>query len=263
MAKSKDRAKLGVETEEWPLIERLSKEFKRVLPSSPAIIDETFNRLVERHTLDEHSIKEGFSSIIVALVHDATLTYMEYERTALAHALTNVYATFSVGGTADGVIQAMHNYPKALDEFFLSIQQGRKARAGSTFEAFVAKLLTLMNYPYTAQPKIDGNPDFVFPSYDRYMHAAMDCMVFTIKTTLRERWRQITTEGAKGGNLFLATLDPKVKRNDIEEMSKQRVYLVVPRDLKEQVYEPFINVISFEEFFSSHLDPAVVRWAKN
>jgi hypothetical protein len=90
----------------------------------------------------------------------------------------------------------------------------------------------------------------------------MDCIIFTIKRTLRERWRQIVTEGTRGLGFFLATIDEAVGKNDLDAMRESRVYLVVPKRLKQtnETYAEALNVIAFEDFFKLYLDPAMARW---
>lgn len=90
----------------------------------------------------------------------------------------------------------------------------------------------------------------------------MDCIIFTVKRTLRERWRQIVTEGTRGKGFFLATIDEGVGINDLNAMKESRIYLVVPKRLKTSIatYKAALNVLSFENFFKLHLDPAMERW---
>jgi len=93
---------------------------------------------------------------------------------------------------------------------------------------------------------------------------AQDAIVFTAKRTLRERWRQIVTEGAKGLGFFLATIDEKVSEAQIKEMKGARIQLVVPSQLKESVkqYTSAANVITFEDFLEDHLDTKMTKWKK-
>ncbi len=88
------------------------------------------------------------------------------------------------------------------------------------------------------------------------------CVIFTVKRTLRERWRQIVTEGTRGLGFYLATIDEDVSGRDLGEMIQSRINLVVPIRIKgiRQEYEEAPNVISFENFFRFHLDPALDRW---
>ena len=90
----------------------------------------------------------------------------------------------------------------------------------------------------------------------------MDCIIFTAKRTLRERWRQIVIEGTRGLGFYLATIVEKVSTIQLDEMKNHRIYLVMPESIKSNntKYNAQANVITFEEFFQYHLDPAVKRW---
>jgi hypothetical protein len=91
----------------------------------------------------------------------------------------------------------------------------------------------------------------------------MDCIIFTVKRTLRERWRQIVTEGTRGYLFFLATIDEKISSKQLQEIQSHRIYVVVPERIKNETYSAHSNVISFETFFEQHVDPAMRRWQKN
>jgi hypothetical protein len=90
-------------------------------------------------------------------------------------------------------------------------------------------------------------------------------IIFTVKRSLRERWRQIVTEGAKGLGFYLATIDPAVSAVDLKAMQKQKIFLVVPAKFKKDIahYATAKNVITFEDFFLSYLDPAMARWKRS
>ena len=90
----------------------------------------------------------------------------------------------------------------------------------------------------------------------------MDVVIFTVKRTLRERWRQIVTEGTRGLGFFLATIDEGIAQRDLTDMLASRINLVVPTRIKtiREDYEQAPNVITFEDFFQYHLDPAMRRW---
>jgi hypothetical protein len=151
----------------------------------------------------------------------------------------------------------------ALDKFFLSLTQGRRQRAGSALEQVIGTLFTALAYPYVSQPRIDGKPDFLFPSAERYAEMPMDCIVFTAKRTLRERWRQIVTEGSKGLHFYLATIDEELPPSALDEMLQNRIYIVVPGRIKRACYQSTPNAISFETFMEDVLDPAMTRWKRN
>ena len=109
---------------------------------------------------------------------------------------------------------------------------------------------------------INGKPDFLMPSEAYFRKNPPDCIIFTAKRTLRERWRQVVTEGAHGAGFFLATIDDKVSDNALKGMLDNRITLVVPEGIRAESYPDKNNVLSFKRFFEDHLDPAVERWKR-
>jgi hypothetical protein len=128
----------------------------------------------------------------------------------------------------------------------------------------IRTLFKKCKYPFSEQAIINGKPDFVMPSEAYYRSNPIDCIVFTAKRTLRERWRQIVTEGTKAYGFFLATIDDSLTESQMDEMARNKIFVVVPRNLKEtnSKYTKAFNVITFETFFDEYLDPAMKRWKK-
>src|SRR5262249_16325938 len=129
--------------------------------------------------------------------------------------------------TANDALSKVGECFPVLDKFFLSLTQGRRTRAGNAFEYLLRELFTRLKYPYTSRPTIEATiPDFVIPSIEHFNKNPMDAIIFTVKRTLRERWRQVVTEGTRGLGFFLATIDEEVSKRDLEEMLNSRIYLV-------------------------------------
>ena len=85
-----------------------------------------------------------------------------------------------------------------LQTFYKSISQSRATRAGGSLQNHIAYFLYTMGYPFEAQQEINGKPDFILPNAALYKSNPGECLLITAKRTLRERWRQIITEGFKG-----------------------------------------------------------------
>jgi hypothetical protein len=132
-----------------------------------------------------------------------------------------------------------------------------------SFESIHNALFKSLSYPFDEQIVINGKPDFLMPSAAHYRVNPMDCVIFTSKRTLRERWRQIVTEGTRGLGFYLATIDDAVTSVQLQEMLRHRIYIVCPERLKNKQYLEAVNVISFRQFFEDHLDPTMTRWRKN
>jgi hypothetical protein len=243
---------------------RLKELFSlRIITGSEVVKRAIVKELGENET-ESGWIKEHFSELVESIQRGAYAIYLESEKAAAGSALRDTLMTFAgPNPTAERILDAVVANVHAIDRFFLGLTQGRRARAGSAFEVLVRQLFTVMGYPFTAKPKIDGNPDFVLPSKNYYQRRPLDCIIFTVKRSLRERWRQIVTEGKNARGFFLATIDEKVSSVDIAEMERQKIYLVVPARLKAEIasYNKASHVLTFEQFLLHHVDPARNVWA--
>lgn len=212
-------------------------------------------------------VKKNFSKLVEKLQIDAYNVYLQEQKKNGEIAINDYLADaikLRKNATANDVVSIASKSFEELDKFFLSLAQSRKQRAGSAFEDIIKTLFKKLSYPFQEQQVINGKPDFLMPSKAYYDINAMDCIVFTAKRTLRERWRQIATEGVPGRGFYLATIDEDVSESQLGEMKSNNIYLVVPERLNKEIehYSKAPNVMSFEDFFEDHLDPAVKRWRK-
>lgn len=211
-------------------------------------------------------IKQNFSKLVGEIEEKAYEVYLRSQKRAGEYALerylSKIIPPLASAGKAAGL--AAREFEN-LDRFFLSLAQSRKARAGAAFEDIIKTLFKRLDYPFDEQQVINGKPDFLMPGKKQYDKNAMDCIIFTAKRTLRERWRQIVTEGTRGLGFFLATIDDKISPEQLREMKRNRIYIVLPALMKRRIkhYASALNVISFERFFKDYLDPALKRWKKS
>ncbi len=243
--------------------ERLRQAFKQRIPSGHDIAARAVAKALAGHENDVGWIKANFSKLVEKVQKDAYKEYLEAERDAGSEAIAEVFTpVIGANSKARDAIRLIGGHFHALDGFYLGLTQGRRPRAGKTFEYLIRKLFGRLGYPFTSQPLINGQPDFILPSLEHFERHAADCIVFTVKRTLRERWRQIVTEGTRGLGFYLATIDEGVAHRDLSEMRTTRITLVVPQRIKNDCsdYRRAPNVISFENFFRFHLDPAMDRW---
>ena len=144
-----------------------------------------------------------------------------------------------------------------LDGLFLSAAQTRKSRAGRSFEQHVQRLLIDGHVRHQAQAVFGGRrPDFVLPDVATLNRAQdRDTLILSLKTTLRERWKQLGLERPHAP-VFLATVDDRVSAEAIADMARNGIVLVVPESLKtskEAVYEKQGQVITFRDFFHDQI----------
>lgn len=168
----------------------------------------------------------------------------------------------------DTVTAVVRGFP-LLDAVFLSASQQRKTRAGRSFENHLATTLKDGRISFEEQAILGGRrPDFVLPDKRilglRESRPFIDALILSAKTTLRERWKQITHERFNCA-IFLATVDDRVSRQALDEMQSAGIGLVVPESLKtskETFYSGHANVISFRNFFDNEIKtnrPALLK----
>jgi hypothetical protein len=238
------------------------------IPPQDAIAEEAAERIAAKYQGDADYIRRNFDMLVDETEQETYAVYLEHEerytRMVLTHLVEHLRQTGRITAVSD-VAPAIADHHHALDRFYLSLSQSRRSRAGRSFEAIQRSLFRRLGYPFTEQPLLNGKPDFVMPSAEHYATNPMDCIIYTSKRTLRERWRQIVTEGAKGYGFFLATIDDKISTNQLQEMLNQRIYVVLPARIRDEVphYAEAPNVLSFRQFFLDQLDPSVERWRRN
>mgnify|MGYP001074189975 CR=1 FL=1 len=240
---------------------KLFAKASKLIPSTTEIAEAAIQTSISEKLSDPAYLKDNFSELVSQIQLAAYFAYLEAERLACGNVLGDMLA-YEVSGTDPNEVKsAITSRFFTLDRFFLSLTQSRRTRAGATFEAVVSVLFKALDYTYSPQPYIgDSRPDFVLPNIEHYQNYATDCLIFTCKRTLRERWRQVVTEGMAGQAVFLATIDERLSKPELSRMKAQNVIVVVPRTLKSELYLDALNVISFEDFFDHHLDPAIKRW---
>ena len=246
-------------------LKKFAENLGIVIPPQEEIVNEALRSIISGYGDDPAVLKENFDEAVSLSEKLAYGIYLRKEAEYGRRVLSEFAGHLSAAGeirTPDDLGRVLGDHFTVLDRFYLSLAQSRKARAGRGFEDIHNSLFSRLGYPFTAQAVINGKPDFVMPSVDYYRKNPMESIIFTAKRTIRERWRQIVTEGTRGLGFYLATVDPGVSSEQLAEMMSHRIYMVVPHALKMEKYNGRENVISFMEFFRDHLDPRMEVWRR-
>lgn len=129
---------------------------------------------------------------------------------------------------------------ESIDDFLetaQSILQRRKSRAGRSFEYHVAEILRSADIPFSAQPSVDGIPDFIIPSKDAYEDRSYSpdrICILALKRTCKDRWRQVTQEAKRVPIKHLMTIQGGISLKQMNEMDQAQVKLIVPSSLHQQ-----------------------------
>jgi len=126
---------------------------------------------------------------------------------------------------------------KSVDKFIETantVLNRRKSRAGISLEHHLSAVFTANRLRISHPGKTEGKkkPDFIFPGNDKYHSKKFvkDKLVFLgAKTTCKDRWRQILNEASKIPVKHLFTLQQGISKNQLGEMCRSKVVLVVPK----------------------------------
>ena len=227
------------------------------MPAPEMLAAEAQRVFLQQHQLEDLSPYEMPYPGDAIMKISRDIEYSLYKRAERRYRAAEVIRIITNGG-ADIVSSVVRGFSD-LDATFLSASQHRKSRAGRSFEQHIARLLRDGRIAFEEQAVTGGRrPDFVLPSLvvlKSKKRTFEEAMVLSAKTTLRERWKQVTMEKFNCA-LFLATVDDRVSSSAIDDMSTQGIHLVVPESLKkskETCYNGKTNVITFREFFDEEI----------
>lgn len=151
-------------------------------------------------------------------------------------------------------IRAGFDSVDAFVELANSVTNRRKSRSGKSFEHQLEQIFTEDHLSNTRGGKTEGKktPDFLFPSVTRYHDAAWPrekIRMLGVKTTCKDRWRQILNEAGQIQNKHLITLQEGVSVEQFREMESSGVTLVVPKNLHraypKEIREHLVSLSTF------------------
>jgi hypothetical protein len=149
-----------------------------------------------------------------------------------------------------------------IDDFLRvasAIMNRRKSRAGRSLENHVEALLSATNIPHVMRTcDIDGTPDIVIPSVEAYNDPAYPTeklFVVGVKTTCKDRWRQVLHEARRVQHKHILTMQPGISSKQLKEMKEAQVSLIVPASLhKEFPRDSSMKLLTVEGFLGKVSD---------
>jgi type II restriction enzyme len=145
-----------------------------------------------------------------------------------------------------------------IDDFLRtasSILNRRKSRAGRSLENHVGQALIEAKIPHEMRPRdVDGKPDIVIPNAASYFdpdYPVDKLFLVGVKTTCKDRWRQVLNEGRRVLKKHILTIQPGISSNQLIEMRSAKITLVVPKPLhKKYPVVENMNLLTVEQFVS-------------
>jgi len=164
---------------------------------------------------------------------DGALTaWMEHEEALFRHMERVVVAERLKAGF-------LHRGDADVDGFLsfsLSVQNRRKSRAGYAFAHHVEAVLKAHRIAYRREATTEKRnaADFLFPDEASYADPAFPAdklRMLAVKTTCKDRWRQVLAEANRISEKHLLTLEPSISRAQTTEMQAQSMRLVLPKSI--------------------------------
>ncbi len=126
-----------------------------------------------------------------------------------------------------------------VDDFInlsLSVHNRRKSRAGFALENHLRHLFATLDIrcDYNKITENRSRPDFIFPDITEYHNQDFPVINLTmlgVKTSCKDRWRQVLSEAHRIQYKHLLTLEPGISETQTAEMTRARLQLVVPKQI--------------------------------
>jgi hypothetical protein len=230
-------AALGVQiTETWAAYQRDEKPVE----NEDDCVDRRFRKFAEK--IEEFPTGTAFSvearNALIACVKGFTALTPD---DLLMRCMDTEYALFKLVERQLCQGQIYGSPFKDVDAFLRvasSIMNRRKARAGRSLENHVSYVLKESRIPHAIRPKnLEGEPDIIIPSAEAYLDPKypVEKLIFIgIKTTCKDRWRQVLNEAGRIPEKHILTIQQGISAKQLAQMHTSHVTLIVPKKLHRQ-----------------------------
>ncbi len=214
---------IGIEFED-PDTDKLDSIVEQYGTSFPKTAD--FSQRA-RLTLPEVRAEDDPDAALLAWLSHEEALFRRLERRIVAARLGQGFDVDNGSGVDDFI------------KFSLSVQNRRKARMGYSLENHLEAVFHAYELSYVRGAVTENNhrPDFLFPSAEAYQSApetGSPCLTMLgVKSTCKDRWRQVLTEAVKIPRKHLLTLEPGISARQTSQMERANLQLVVPESIQD------------------------------
>jgi hypothetical protein len=179
-----------------------------------------------RSTLKDVSPLDDADSVLMAWMDREEVLFRTLERHLISDRLAAGFAESGRSGAdVDGFLA-----------FSLSVQNRRKSRVGRALENHIETIFKEqgIRYSRTAITENRSKPDFLFPGISEYRDPDFEqarLLMLGVKSTCKDRWRQVLAEADRIAEKHLLTLEAAISTGQTDEMKAKNLQLVLPRSL--------------------------------
>ena len=209
---------IGIEIEigDENYLEEMLKKFGESFPSTREFSE------YARTTLKDIDFHSDYDSVLMACYEREEIFFRTFEKYIVADRLSRVF-----------------NVKNGVDDFFrfsISAQNRRKSRAGFALENHLEFLFLKNKIRYDRTPVTENNskPDFLFPGINEYRDLTfipINLTMLGVKSTCKDRWRQVLTEANRIETKHVLTLESAISTGQTNEMIQRSIQLVVPQKI--------------------------------
>lgn len=210
---------LGIEPEETEvdLLDSLLAKFETKFPKT-----KEFSELA-RTSLPAVVVRDDPDAALFAWMEREELMFRRLERHIVAGRIKAGFAGDDESETVDSFLS-----------FSLSVQQRRRSRVGHALENHLEALFEQSGIRFArgAETENRNKPDFLFPGATEYHDPAFPTARLTmlgVKSTLKDRWRQVLAEANRISRKHLLTLEPGISLNQTDQIKAASLQLVIPK----------------------------------
>ncbi|SDX83426.1 EcoRII C terminal [Allochromatium warmingii] len=205
---------ISVEVSEDIYLEKMLKIFSGKFPTT-----REFSAFA-RSTVSDINVQDGQDEIFMAWMEREEILFRTLEKHIISNRLSEGF-----NDDVDGFIS-----------FSLSVQNRRKSRVGFALENHLEMIFKECGIRYSRTPVTENNskPDFIFPGINEYQDQKFDFSRLTmlgVKSSCKDRWRQVLAEADRIKNKHLFTLETAISKNQTDEMQSKNLQLVLPKIL--------------------------------
>jgi hypothetical protein len=210
---------LGILSEETNenYLETMLDDFGGVFPKTKVFSE------FSRSTIPEVSSIDDPDKALLAWMEQEEILFRTLERHIVSKRLKNGFGDNDAG----------------VDEFIsysLSVQNRRKSRVGHALENHLEEVFREHSLTYSRGKETENKakPDFIFPGIEQYRDATFpenSLSMLGVKTTCKDRWRQVLTEANRVQRKHLLTLEPSISIGQTDEMRANLLQLVIPQEI--------------------------------
>lgn len=207
---------VAVETTEEKYLDEMMKCFGQKFPTTKIFSE------YSRSTLTDLDVSGDPDYALLAIMEREEILFRTLEKHIIEERLSTGF-----GGDVESFIS-----------FSLSVQNRRKSRTGYAFENHLEYIFRelAIRYSRAAVTENKSKPDFLFPGEAEYHNSCFSALNLTmlgVKSTCKDRWRQVLAEADRIEEKHLLTLEAAISSNQTDEMNSKKLQLVVPGPLHE------------------------------